>query len=62
MIATKWNRIVVLGATLALLSLSGCIVEHDHGPYTYDHGDRVDQYGHREAHWCDNHHDDEHCR
>jgi hypothetical protein len=48
-------------ATLALLTLSGCVVERDHGPYTWDHGDRIDRYGHREVHWCDAHHDDEHC-
>jgi hypothetical protein len=56
------HRAAVLGAILALLSLSGCIVARDRGPYTYEHGDRIDQYGHREAHWCDGHHDDEHCR
>jgi len=43
--------------------ISGCIVATDHGPYRYDHGDRYDRYGHREAHWCDRHRDDdEHCR
>jgi hypothetical protein len=61
----NWKAITsatIATATVALLSLSGCVVERDHGPYTWDHGDRVDRYGHREAHWCDAHHDDEHCR
>ena len=49
-------------ALLALSILPGCIVERDRGPYTWDHGDRIDRYGHREAHWCDGHHEDEHCR
>jgi hypothetical protein len=59
------NWKAMTGATIALLALSslpGCVVERDHGPYTWDHGDRVDRYGHREAHWCDGHHEDEHCR
>jgi hypothetical protein len=56
------NRAAVLGAIVALLNLSGCIVARDRGSYTYEHGDRIDQYGHREAHWCDSHHDEEHCR
>ena len=55
----KWNRLVWMSAALALLGLSGCVVS---GPYSYDHGDRVDRYGHHEAHWCDAHHEDEHCR
>jgi hypothetical protein len=57
------SRFAVLSAILALLGvgMSGCIVEHDRG-YRYDHGDRVDRYGHREAHWCDYHRGDEHCR
>jgi hypothetical protein len=52
---------VAIAALMTLAALSGCIVERDRGPYTYDHGDRLDRYGHREAHWCDDHHDDEHC-
>ncbi len=48
---------------LALIGLSGCYVERDryHGPYTYEHGDRVDRYGHREVGWCEKHHDSEDC-
>ncbi|HEY3784374.1 MAG TPA: hypothetical protein VGL55_03750 [Steroidobacteraceae bacterium] len=57
-----FNRIVLLATFGAVLGVSGCIVERDHGPYRYDHGDRIDRYGHHEAHWCDNHRDDEHCR
>jgi hypothetical protein len=63
----------VLGAITTLVSLSGCIVARDHGPYDrgpynqgtyrYENGDRIDRDGRREAHWCDNHRDDdEHCR
>lgn len=60
----RLNWKFLTSAAIALLSLSGCIVEreHEHGPYTWDHGDRVDRYGHRESHWCDGHHDDDHCR
>lgn len=54
---------LAVSAMVALMNLSGCIVaERDHGPYTWEHGDRVDRYGHRESGWCDRHHDDEHCR
>ncbi|HWW20822.1 MAG TPA: hypothetical protein VNZ06_08460 [Steroidobacteraceae bacterium] len=56
---------LAVGAVVALMNLSGCIVaerDHDHGPYTWEHGDRIDHYGHREAGWCDRHHEDEHCR
>lgn len=53
-----WNRLVLIGAALGLLNLVGCVVA---GPYTYDHGDRIDRYGHHEAHWCDAHSYDEHC-
>jgi hypothetical protein len=58
-----FHRIVVLGALTTLVSISGCIVAHgpDHGPYTYENGDRVDHDGNREAHWCDSHHDEEGC-
>jgi len=62
-------RIAVLGALTTLVSISGCIVargpgpyDHDQGTYRYENGDRIDRDGHREARWCDNHHDDEHCR
>jgi hypothetical protein len=56
-----FQRLAVSSVVLALMTLSGCVVERDHG-YRYEHGDRIDSYGHREAHWCDNHHDDDHCR
>lgn len=65
-------RIAVLGAITTLVSISGCYVARDHGPhdrgpydqgaYRYENGDRIDRDGHREVRWCDNHHDDEHCR
>jgi len=59
----SWKVIASAGiALLTFSSLSGCVVERDHGPYTWDHGDRVDRYGHRESHWCDAHHEEEHCR
>jgi len=57
-----FQRIAVASMIVAVMGLSGCIVGRDHGSYTYDHGDRIDSYGHREAHWCDGHHDNEHCR
>jgi hypothetical protein len=53
-----------LGALTTLVIMSGCVVSDrgsDRGPYTYENGDRVDRDGHRDAHWCDNHHDDEGC-
>jgi hypothetical protein len=59
------NRMTLfgLGVMVALLNLSGCTrVEEDHGPYRFEHGDRVDRDGHREVRWCDGHHEDEHCR
>lgn len=58
------SRLAALSAILAMLGvgMSGCIVERDHGPYRYDHGDRYDRDGHRDARWCDHHHEDEHCR
>jgi hypothetical protein len=60
-------RTAVLGAITTLVSISGCIVAGDRGPhdqatYRYENGDRIDRDGHREVRWCDNHHDDEHCR
>ena len=60
---THLRRLTLLSALLALLGtgMAGCIVT-DHGPYRYDHGDRYDRYGHREARWCDHHHEDDHCR
>ncbi len=60
---SHFSRFTALSAILALLGIgmSGCLVERDHG-YRYEHGDRVDRYGHREARWCDDHHGDEHCR
>jgi len=54
----KW---VWAAGALALMGLSGCIVEREHGPYTYEHGDRIDHYGHREVGWCEKHHDVENC-
>ena len=65
-----FHRIAVSSVIVAVMALSGCIVARDqgsdhgsdHGSYSYDHGDRIDSSGHREAHWCDAHHDDEHCR
>jgi hypothetical protein len=52
-----------LGVMVALLNLSGCTrVEEDHGPYRFEHGDRVDKDGHRDVRWCDGHHEDEHCK
>ena len=52
-------RTAACAALLSLLSVTGCIVA---GPsYRYENGDRIDRYGHREVHWCDAHHDDEHC-
>jgi hypothetical protein len=58
---STFNRLVLLVATAAVLGVSGCIVEPEQGPYRYEHGDRVDRYGHRDEHWCDYHHEDEHC-
>ncbi|HEY1724032.1 MAG TPA: hypothetical protein VGF89_01320 [Steroidobacteraceae bacterium] len=59
------GRLAILTVS-ALLSLSGCIVtpahDHDRVEYRYENGDRIDSNGHREVHWCDAHHDDEHCR
>jgi hypothetical protein len=60
------KRVAALGTLAALSILSGCIVAPGRGPdgdrYRYENGDRIDRDGHREAHWCDAHHDDEHCR
>lgn len=60
-------RTAVLGTITTLVGLSGCYVARDHGPYgegtyRYENGDRIDRDGHRDAHWCDNYHDDEGCR
>ncbi len=55
------NKLGVLCALAVLLSTSGCLVDRDHGPYRYENGDRIDRFGHRDVHWCDAHHDDEHC-
>jgi hypothetical protein len=58
------GRLAILTVS-ALLSLSGCIVTpdrpHDVVEYRYENGDRIDSHGHRDVHWCDSHHDDEHC-
>ena len=61
--ASALRRIALLGAIGVLVGLSGCIVTpRDHGPYRYENGDRIDRYGHHEAHWCDEHRGEEHCR
>ncbi|HEV7985212.1 MAG TPA: hypothetical protein VGP20_03530 [Steroidobacteraceae bacterium] len=57
-----FHRVALAAVVLAVSGLSGCIVARDHGPYSYERGDRIDRYGHREVAWCDNHHEDEHCR
>jgi len=57
---SSYNRISALGAIMIVLSVASC-TGRDHGPYRYENGDRVDRDGHREAHWCDDHRDDEHC-
>jgi len=47
----RLNWKAITSATIALLAfatVSGCVMERDHGPYTWDHGDRIDRYGHRE--------------
>ena len=63
------RRIVLVATAVTGLGLVGCGVPpgppgaHDtHGPFHWEHGDRIDSLGHREEHWCDSHHDDEHCR
>jgi hypothetical protein len=63
----SFNRLAFFGAIAALSSLSGCVIApdqgyRDHDRYRYENGDRIDRDGHREARWCDGHHDDEHCR
>jgi hypothetical protein len=56
-------RIAVLGTLTTLVSISGCVVAAGGpGPYRYEHGDRIDRDGNREAHWCDNHNDEQGCR
>ncbi|HVO48082.1 MAG TPA: hypothetical protein VMT29_17305 [Steroidobacteraceae bacterium] len=50
-----------LGTLMLVLAASGCVVERDHG-YRYENGDRIDRWGHRDVHWCDDHRDDDHCR
>ena len=65
-------RTAALGAITTLMSLSGCIVAPERGPYErgpnyqqtyrYENGDRIDRDGRRESHWCDNHRDEEGCR
>jgi hypothetical protein len=56
------HRLILLGTISLLLSaVSGCH-ERDHGPYRWEHGDRIDRDGHREVRWCDAHREDEHCR
>ncbi len=63
------HRLAAWVPMIALLGLSGCVIapDHDrgyrdHDEYRYENGDRIDREGHREVHWCDSHHDDEHCR
>lgn len=60
-------RTVVLAALTTLVGIAGCggprgHGPEDHGPYRFENGDRIDRDGHREARWCDGHHDDEGCR
>ncbi|HEX4025409.1 MAG TPA: hypothetical protein VHX52_12035 [Steroidobacteraceae bacterium] len=52
------NRMTLLGAMTVLLSLWGCVVR---GPYTYNHGDRIDRFGHHDVGWCGHHGDDPNC-
>ncbi len=59
---TQLNRTALAALILSVLGVSGCIVDRDRGPYTWEHGDRIDRYGHREVGWCNAHGDDEHCR
>jgi hypothetical protein len=58
---TNINRAAVAALILSVLGMSGCVVQRDRGPYTWEHGDRIDRYGHREVGWCSSHGDDEHC-
>ena len=57
----------LIAVTVAGLS-AGCVVapEHEHyryyDGYRYEHGDRIDRQGRREARWCEEHRDYEHCR
>jgi hypothetical protein len=53
-----FSRATVLGTIAAVLTLCGCVVR---GPYTYDHGDRIDRFGHHDVHWCDHHRRDPYC-
>jgi hypothetical protein len=55
------NLLVACAAVLVMLSLSGCWVPPDHGPYTYDRGDRVDRDGNRDVGWCVEHPGNVHC-
>jgi len=55
------NRTVAL-LVLAVVGISGCMTQRDRGPYTWENGDRIDRYGHRDVAWCSSHGDDEHCR
>ena len=62
-LASAVRRIALLSAIGVLAGLSGCLVApRDHGPYRYENGDRIDRDGRHEAHWCDDHRGDEHCR
>lgn len=56
------NRVIALSSTVLLLSLMSSCHERDRGPYRFENGDRIDRFGHREVRWCDDHHEDEHCR
>jgi hypothetical protein len=56
-------RVAVLGTLTTLVSISGCVIgPYGHGPYRYENGDRIDRDGNREAHWCDNHSNEQGCR
>jgi hypothetical protein len=53
-----FTRVIFLAALASLLALS---LEGCHRGGGYEHGDRIDDHGHRDVGWCDQHHDDEHC-
>jgi hypothetical protein len=60
---STWSRLAIFGVLAALMSLQGCERHHEGpGPYRYEHGDRIDRYGHRDVRWCDAHHEDPACR
>jgi hypothetical protein len=54
------NRLIYLGTIAALLLTAAGYGRHE--AYQYEHGGRLDRYGHREAGWCEHHREDVHCR